>query len=285
MSLFGNKKEKHDADQTSLVKEAASSNSNMTNNKENEQQGSFNSSNNFNNPFAQQQNTINGNFSNQNQPNLFNQSQEINSSQIPSSPFENPQNNNNNNNFNTSQSTSTIPFNQEQTNLNPENNFQQNPQNSSQIQNQPNLFNQPQEDNLNNFQQNASNFENNSLDRDKIQEMIDETVEKIIDERWEKLVTNIDKVVKWKDKVDNQMNLIKEDIVSMRDGFDELEKKLINKISNYDRNILDVNSEIKALEKVFQKITPTLVNNVNELSRIADELKTPAAKEKFQKNN
>lgn len=108
---------------------------------------------------------------------------------------------------------------------------------------------------------------------DQIQEMIDETVEKIIDDKWDKVVSNVEKVLNWKDQLEGQVNLVKEDIVSMKENFEALEKKITTKLSNYDRDILDVGSEIKALEKVFQKITPTLVNNVNELSKIAKELK------------
>ncbi|MBI1969996.1 hypothetical protein HYS48_04850, partial [Candidatus Woesearchaeota archaeon] len=45
------------------------------------------------------------------------------------------------------------------------------------------------------------------------------------------------------------------------------------KIGNYDQSIKDVSTEIRALEKVFQKILPGFVENVNELSRIAQTLK------------
>lgn len=111
------------------------------------------------------------------------------------------------------------------------------------------------------------------IDFDKIQEMIDETVEKIIEDKWNMLEEKVNKVLRWKETKDAEINMLKEDLVALGEGFNKLEMKLINKISNYDKNILDVNSEIKALEKVFQKVTPTLINNVNELSKIADEFK------------
>ncbi|MEC8220786.1 MAG: hypothetical protein VX028_01835, partial [Nanoarchaeota archaeon] len=96
---------------------------------------------------------------------------------------------------------------------------------------------------------------------------------KIIDERWEKVTSNVESVVQWKDSIEREIDLLKHDIVTIKEGFEQFEKRLLNKINTYDRNILDVNSEIKALEKVFNKITPTLVNNVNELSKIADNLR------------
>ena len=265
MNLFGNKKEEHDTAQTNSVKEAAANNLPAPSSSPFEQQMPQTTQQNpFNNPFSQN----NTNSMEQQNPNTFTPQ----ANQVPQqSPFENnqppqtsmPQN-----------QTSNDPFAQQN-----QSNF---PTQANQVPQQSPFENNQQQNSFDTFQQTQQIEQNQNMDMDKVQEMIDETVEKIIEERWDKLVTNIDKVVKWKDKVDNQMNLIKEDIVTMRNGFDELEKKLINKISNYDRNILDVNSEIKALEKVFQKITPTLVNNVNELSRIADELKKPSAKENFQ---
>lgn len=111
------------------------------------------------------------------------------------------------------------------------------------------------------------------VSKEEIQEMIDETVEKLIEEKWDKVVTNVEKVVAWKGTMENQMNLMKDDLGVIKDNFEKIEKKLMAKISDYDRDILDIGSEIKALEKVFQKITPTLVNNVNELSKITESLR------------
>lgn len=126
----------------------------------------------------------------------------------------------------------------------------------------------PQEQQFQNPQSQAS-----GVDEERLQELIDESVEKIIEERWEKVTANVEKVVSWKGKVEQEVQLLKEDIVTIKNSFETFEKRLMNKISSYDKNILDVNSEIKALDKVFQKITPTLVNNVNELSRIAEDLR------------
>jgi hypothetical protein len=132
---------------------------------------------------------------------------------------------------------------------------------------QPSPFTQQPEQNQQQ-QQMSSN-----LDEDMIKELIVENVEKIIGERWEKVTSSVESVVGWKDKIEREIDLLKHDIMSIKDGFEQFEKRLLNKVNSYDRNILDVNSEIKALEKVFNKITPTLVNNVNELSKIADNLR------------
>ena len=131
--------------------------------------------------------------------------------------------------------------------------------------------------------QNLQNQNLNSLSNEKIQEMIDETIEKLMEEKWENISQNIAKIAAWKEKQESEVKALKEDIIIIKDTFEKIEKKIMSKVSDYDKNILDVNSEIKALEKVFQKITPTLINNVNELSKITQDLKD--IKSKIPENN
>ena len=182
----------------------------------------------------------------------------------------------NKNNSNTNSSFQN-PFNQPQQQNPFEQSQQQNPFEQSQDEN---FSQEPQNSNENMYNSIANELHtNNQYNENNIQEMIDETIEKVIEERWEKLVTGVEKVLKWKEKQEAQINLIKEDIVHIKEAMMMLEKKLLGKINSYDSNIMDVNSEIKALEKVFQKITPTLINNVNELSKIAEDIKHSKKKE------
>lgn len=196
--------------------------------------------------------------------------------------------------FNQAPSTSAPPQSQNSSFVNPfaTNNTQQQPPSSPTTPQQSNEPNQTMPPGNQSADMNAANpsfpssmetpqmqttpspqTQNQGIDEERLQELIDESVEKIIEERWEKVTANVEKVVSWKGKIEQEVQLLKEDIVTIKNSFETFEKRLMNKISSYDKNILDVNSEIKALDKVFQKITPTLVNNVNELSRIADDLK------------
>ncbi len=158
------------------------------------------------------------------------------------------------------------------------------PQNSQLPSDIPNQPTNPQatQQTQNQTPQNIISQEKEVLTKDRIQELVDETVEQVIEERWQQIVQKIEKVAQWKDKQEQHINLIKEDILTMKESFEKLEKRIINKVSDYDKNILDVNSEIKALEKVFQKITPTLVNNVNELSNIAKTFKPESKTENIE---
>lgn len=295
MGLFNNKTiPKNDLEeiQTNEIKSLSQTNSSENNTQINSQSSIQQTSpiEQTNNPNTEQNNiqTNNNSFDN----NFVNPFSNSNQKSLPITP---QQTNNNNNQFNSAQPTFTE---QTQTNSFESQNSQIN-QTNPQSQNQPLSFEQsqhnnnlnqnlgrtvPQNTNQNsmfnqtpNTPQTATPFQNNHstmANQDQIQNLIDETVEKVIAEKWEKIVSNVEKVVKWKDKIDMQMNLVKTDLVDMKTSLEKVEGKILEKVESYDKNILDVNSEIRALEKVFQKITPTLINNVNELSKIAEDFKT-----------
>ncbi len=104
-------------------------------------------------------------------------------------------------------------------------------------------------------------------------EEIEELVESVIAEKWESFSKDINKMMEWKNDVDGKIIKMDQKIESMKDDFDKLHQAIIGKIGEYDRNILSVGSEIKAMEKVFSKVLPIFTENVNELSRITDVMK------------
>ncbi|MFH1510331.1 MAG: hypothetical protein ABIF10_01465 [Candidatus Woesearchaeota archaeon] len=108
-------------------------------------------------------------------------------------------------------------------------------------------------------------------------ERIEEMAETIIDEKWDELLKNINKIIEWKDKTEQRISKVEQEIKDTKDSFDKLHRALIGKISEYDQNILNVGTEIKAMERVFQKILPTFTENVAELSRITRNVKRPGS--------
>jgi hypothetical protein len=97
---------------------------------------------------------------------------------------------------------------------------------------------------------------------------IEEIAEAIIDEKWEELIKNLNRISEWRDQTENKISRLEQQFIDLKDNFDKLHKAVIGKIGEYDQNIINVATEIKAMEKVFQKILPTFTENVNELSRI-----------------
>ena len=104
-------------------------------------------------------------------------------------------------------------------------------------------------------------------------EDVEEIAETIIQEKWTDLVEDVKKVVSWKEEVETQMTKIEQQIKNIKENFSSLQKAIFGKINDYDKSISDVGTEIKAMEKVFQKVLPDLTSNVNELSGIVRRMK------------
>ena len=113
-----------------------------------------------------------------------------------------------------------------------------------------------------------------SIDEERIQEV----AEAIIDEKWEELVKDIRKVIEWKEKSEDRLAKLEQQVIDMRLTIDSLTKSIMSKISSYDQNIVDVGTEVKAMEKVFQKVLPTLTESVNKLDRMTKGYKEPGKK-------
>jgi len=113
-----------------------------------------------------------------------------------------------------------------------------------------------------------------SIDEERIQEV----AEAIIDEKWEELAKDIKRVIEWKDRSEDRIAKLEQQILDMRLSIESLTKSMMSKISGYDQNIVDVGTEIKAMEKVFQKVLPTLTESVNKLDRMTKGVKEPMKK-------
>ena len=101
----------------------------------------------------------------------------------------------------------------------------------------------------------------------------EELIEAIIDEKWNDLLGDINKVIAWKDTTEARITRIEQQITDVRAEFDKLHQAVIAKVGEYDQHILDVGAEVKAMEKVFSKVLPVFTDNVAELSRVADQMK------------
>ncbi len=102
---------------------------------------------------------------------------------------------------------------------------------------------------------------------------VEEYVEAVIEERWVDLEEDIHKIVQWKNKSEQTIIQLSQQVADLKDRFDKLHAALIGKIDSYDKNILEVGAEIKAMEKVFSKVLPVFTDNVKELSDITARMK------------
>jgi hypothetical protein len=111
----------------------------------------------------------------------------------------------------------------------------------------------------------------------------EEMAEAIVEEKWQEFSRELAKMNEWKDATTSRLDKMEQSVNDMKGDLENLHKAIVSKISEYDKNLLDVGTEIKAMEKVFQKVLPELTGSVAELSRITKTVKTkpaPVAKKK-----
>ncbi len=109
---------------------------------------------------------------------------------------------------------------------------------------------------------------------------VEELVEAVIEEKWVDLVKDVNKITEWKSSVESDISSINQEIEDLRLSFNELQKNIVSKIDEYDKNIVKVSTNIKAMENVFQKAIPTFTENINELARTVESLKNISSKRK-----
>ena len=104
-------------------------------------------------------------------------------------------------------------------------------------------------------------------------ENIEEIAEAIVGEKFKRMTEEFGDIGTFKERVRTEIISIKQEILRMQARFDSLQQAVVGKVQDYDKNISDVGVEIKALEKVLQKIIHPLSSNVKELSKIVEEMK------------
>jgi len=104
-------------------------------------------------------------------------------------------------------------------------------------------------------------------------ERVEELAESIIEEKWEDLMKDINKLLEWKEAMENKMAALQQSISDVKGNFDNLQKSIIGKVAEYDKSMRSVGADVRAMDTVFQKVLPTLTDNVNELSRLTKKAK------------
>ena len=102
---------------------------------------------------------------------------------------------------------------------------------------------------------------------------VEALIEQIIEEKWKTTIERMGNLDVWRERVRTDVSSIKQELIRLEHRFENIEKAVLGKISQYDRNIVNIGNEIKVLEQVFQKIITPLTTNIKELSRITKELK------------
>ena len=131
------------------------------------------------------------------------------------------------------------------------------------------VFQQPQVADQQPMQQEAVQYTQSRENQIKVEEL----VEAIIEEKWEELLKDVNKIINWKNKVEQRISDMEVTVEHLKESYSDLQRAIMGKVNEYDRHIMEVGSEIKAMEKVFSKVLPVFAENVNELSTITNKLR------------
>lgn len=98
-------------------------------------------------------------------------------------------------------------------------------------------------------------------------------VEQLIEEKWRELQKDVAKITEFKETIGSRIDKLEQSVSDIRADLEGLHKAIVARIGEYDKSLLDVGTEIKAMEKVFQKVLPDLTGSVQELSKITKDMK------------
>lgn len=106
-----------------------------------------------------------------------------------------------------------------------------------------------------------------------VEERMEEIAEAIIDEKWRHAIEEIGDLAAWKDKVKTELIAIKQEVLRMENRFDGMQQSILGRMKDYDHQVEDVGTDIKAVEKLLESILRPLAENVKELKKITDKLR------------
>ena len=106
-----------------------------------------------------------------------------------------------------------------------------------------------------------------------IEEQIEEIAEAIVDEKWEDLTKDVGNINVWKEGLQTEVESVKQEVLRLEGRLEKLQQAILRKVDDYNRTLSEVNTEMQALGKVFEKIIQPLTTNIKDLSRITAELK------------
>lgn len=109
--------------------------------------------------------------------------------------------------------------------------------------------------------------------QENLYERIEEIAEGLIDEKWEDLISEVKKIIEWKQKTEETQIKIISDLDKLKEDFKVLHQSVLGKVEEYDKRMQDVGTELKAVGKVFKDVIPVFTENVKELRSITKSAK------------
>ncbi len=106
----------------------------------------------------------------------------------------------------------------------------------------------------------------------KIEE-IEKILEEIVDERWKDVLNKFSQIEKSISQNQIKIEEVEKKYNELSTRVDNLSAAVMEKVDEYQKTMENVDIEIKALEKVMQKLVPNLAEQVKELKEIVGTIK------------
>lgn len=84
---------------------------------------------------------------------------------------------------------------------------------------------------------------------------------------------DINEIKNWKERTTTRIDKIEQSLEDMKRQVSGLNKAMLGKVEEYEKSLLDVGTELKAMQKVFKDSLPELTGSIAELSRMTKEKK------------
>tara|TARA_Y100000310_G_C20511912_1_gene729296 strand:- start:361 stop:987 length:627 start_codon:yes stop_codon:yes gene_type:complete len=98
-------------------------------------------------------------------------------------------------------------------------------------------------------------------------------VEEVVEEKWRDFIKSVGNVAVWKARMGDDLEATKQELLRTQKRIEELQTAVLGKVKDYNKNVVDINREMKALEQVFGKILEPLTDNIKELKKVTEEIK------------
>ncbi len=105
-------------------------------------------------------------------------------------------------------------------------------------------------------------------------EEIERILEEIVDERWKNVTNKINEYNNTNIKQEERINALEKRVNELSKRVDEISNAVMIKVDEYNKTMDDVNVEIKALEKVMEKLVPSMAEQIKELKSIVGSIKS-----------
>lgn len=106
----------------------------------------------------------------------------------------------------------------------------------------------------------------------KVEEM-ERILEEIVDERWKDVTSKFSELEASRIKTETRVDELSKRVAELSSRLDEISSVVMSKVDDYKRTMEDVDVEIKALEKVMQKLVPSMAEQVKDLKDVVTGLK------------